>query len=351
MANLSLSCFTGQPGGLSVLPLPYAAAAAAAAAYGGWGIYPAPGMLQQQQQQQNGGPPGTPGANGQQQANGGAPRRPGTPNGSITPGPPEVPNGAAAAAAAAAAGPYVFPAYFDPNSGGLVRAAVPPGVRLLTPAAAGNPAAAQLLVGANGQAAPAGPAPGVNAPGALPGVPPGAIPAAALNLLGHGQLGPQGGLASYGASIGSPSLTLPGGGGARRDSLDRAAAFSPSLDKAKAMLAGGQAAAAAAAAAGWPYGPLGLGGTGGALTPPPGSLASSMNHLLHTRLSGPGGGGGGGDRGGGGFGGRNGTIGGLFGASNNLFANASGGGGGKHRHNSIDGGKQVNRSKLLEDFR
>ena len=341
--------FAGQPGGLSVLPIPYAAAAAAAAAaYGGWGVYPAPNILQQQQQQQqqaqqNGGPPGTPTANGQppQVANG--TRRPGTPNGSVTPGPPEVAAAANGTAAPTAAAPYVFPAYIDPGSGGLMRpAAVHPGMRLLAP---GNP----LLVG-NGQAATAA---GV-APGALPGA--AAINPAALNLL---QMPPNS-LATYtGANnslAGSPSLSLPSsGGGGRRDSIDRAAAFSPNLDKAKAML--GQAAAA-----GWPYGALGAigaAGAGGALTPPPGSLAGGMN-LLHTRLHGGGGGanlpgGPGGDRGhhhgghGGGFGGgRNGAIGGLFGSSNNLFANSNN----KHRHNSIDGGgKQVNRSKLLEDFR
>ncbi len=232
----------------------------------------------------------------------------------MTPGPPDVPNGTAAAQGAA---PYIFPAaYFDPNSGNLVRATVPPGVRLLAPGAAGNP----LLVG-NGPAGGPAAAGGGVAPGALPGGPPASLP---LGVLGPGQL-PQAGLYAPSTSLaGSPSLSLPGSGGApRRDSLDRAA-FSPGLDKAKALQA-----------AGWPYNALGL--AAGALTPPPGSL-----NLLQTRL--PGGPGGGGDRPG--FGGRNGTIN-LFG-STNLF---SGGGGGKHRHNSIDGGKQVNRSKLLEDFR
>ena len=112
--------------------------------------------------------------------------------------------------------------------------------------------------------------------------------------------------------------------------MDRAA-FSPSLDKTKSQQQAWQ-----------PYGALGaavnLGSS--ALTPPPGSLATSIN-LFNPRLSAAPGT----DRAfPGGAGARNGTIN-LFGSSNSIFA-----AGGKHRHNSIDN-KQVNRSKLLEDFR
>ncbi len=308
---------------MSVLPINYAAVATGAYGALPWNVYPA-GLVQQQQQ--NGSGPNTTnsgGGNGQP-----PPRRPGTPNGSVTPGPPEAP-----------AYQQVFPtAYFDPARGALLRlpaappaagqaapataaaaAAAPPGVRLLPPTAAAAVAAAAannpLLMG-NGLNS-------LNLP--------------QNNSLGYGSGGTGG---SSGPLGGSPAAT-GFNSGARRDSFDRAPAFSPSLDKNKAVAAAAAAAAAGLPAA-WPYTPLGLGS--GALTPPPGSLASGIN-LLHTRLNVA-------DRGGGGSSGfqprNNGSLGGLF-NSNSLF----GGGGGalaKNRHNSIDS-KQINRSKLLEDFR
>ena len=120
--------------------------------------------------------------------------------------------------------------------------------------------------------------------------------------------------------------------------MERATAFSPSLDKTKPP---GHPQAWATHQPGF----ISLTGSSGALTPPPGSIAANIG-LLNTRLTGVAGPHLGSDRG---F--RNGGLAGV-----NLFS-APGSGllnnglGGKHRNNSIESNKHVNRSKLLEDFR
>lgn len=246
---------------------------------------------QQQQQNSQAAQNGVPSTNGHQPPP--RPRGAATPNGNITP------DQQAAAQQQAAAFSTVFPGAFVDPSGALVR----------MPGAPANLAAGMRLIAPNPTSN------GGHQPLNLPG----------QNSLGYGGAN---GTNGSGPLVSSSSL-LPGfSNGARRDSMDRAAAFSPTLDKAKV-------AAGLAAAPGWPYG--GLGGAGvplGSVTPPPANLfnASRLNAA----------GAPGADRfrmGGGGIN--------LFGSNSNLFPTN-----GKNRHNSIDSNKApTNRSKLLEDFR